>query len=292
MQSTFFSKERREELYKLIAMDLDGTLLNDEKTISKENLDTIHNLIQKGYELVVATGRNYFSARELTKDIMDDLIYISNNGNIIIDSKDDKTLYNTFLDFNDYKKILIEGDLRKLNPIVYVDYFSRGYDLIFQKDSLHGDYFNSLNKNKARYIEVDSILDYKIDRILALVYPGRKEALNEFYNHINTKYPTIYSSHVMENIVMSEALLEIMNPLGTKWNSLKEYARGKDIRPEEIIAIGDDNNDIDMIKNAGLGIGMINGSQILKSHADIITKKDNNNSGLAYELNRILNLGK
>lgn len=277
-------------MYKLIAMDLDGTLLADDKTISKENLDTIHSLILKGYEIVIATGRNYFSAKELTKEIKDNLIYLANNGNIIRDSKDDNVLLNTFLNSKDYKKVLEEGDLRKLQPIVYIDYFSRGYDLIFQKDSGHGEYFNSITRNVNRYFEVDNILDYDIDRVLAIVYPGKSNVLNDFYKYLNKKYPDNYSSHIMENITMSEALLEIMNPQGTKWNSLKEYARRRGIETEEIITIGDDNNDIGMIDNAGLGIAMSNGSEMIKRHADIITKRDNNNSGLSYELKRILNI--
>jgi Cof subfamily protein (haloacid dehalogenase superfamily) len=271
-------------------MDLDGTLLTDDKRISSENLDTIHNLIATGYEVVIATGRNYFSARELTKNIDDNLVYISNNGNVIRDSKDDKVILNNFLDFNDYKKVLIEGNLRRLKPIVYIDYFEKGYDLIFEKNSGYGEYFNSITKNMSRYIEVDNILDYEIDRILAVVYPGKIETLNEFYLYIKREYPNLYSSHIMENVVMSEGLLEVMPPFGTKWHSLKEYALMNNIDSKEIITIGDDNNDIDMIKNAGLGIAMSNGSKILKSHADIITKRDNNNSGLSYELNRILNI--
>ena len=277
-------------MYKLIAMDLDGTLLNDNKTVSKENLDTIHNLIEMGYEVVIATGRNYLSARTLTREIEDNLIYISNNGNIIIDSKDDRTILNTFLNFDDYKKVLIEGNSRKLQPIVYVDYYAQGYDLILERNSGHGEYFDGVNKDMARYIEVDNILEYDIDRILAVVYSGERQLLNEFYNHINKEYPNIYSSHVMENVIMAEALLEIMNPLGTKWNALKQYALDRNIKPSEIITIGDDNNDIDMIKNAGIGIAMSNGSELVKTYADVITERDNNNSGLAYELNRILNI--
>lgn len=277
-------------MYKLIAIDLDGTLLTDAKTISKENLDTIHKLILKGYEIVIATGRNYFSARELTKDIEDDLIYLANNGNIIRDSKDDRVLFNTFLNPKDYKTVLKEGNLRKLQPIVYVDYFSRGYDLIFQRDSGHGEYFNTTTRNVNRFHAVDDLLNYDIDRVLAIVYPGKSKALNEFYSYLNKEYPNVYSSHIMENVTMSEALLEIMNPRGTKWNSLKEYARRRGIDTEEIITIGDDNNDIDMIDNAGLGIAMLNGSDMIKRHADIISKRDNNNSGVSYELERILNI--
>lgn len=99
-----------------------------------------------------------------------------------------------------------------------------------------------------------------------------------------------YNSHVMENIQVTEALLEIMNPLGCKWLSLQEYAKQKGIKDSEIIAIGDDNNDIQMIKNAGCGIAMKNASEQVKKVADIITEKDNNESGLAFELRRVLKI--
>ena len=81
-----------------------------------------------------------------------------------------------------------------------------------------------------------------------------------------------------------------MNPLGCKWLSLSEYAKEKDIAKEEIITIGDDNNDAEMIKNAGCGIAMKNASEGVKQVADIITEKDNNESGLSFELRKILDL--
>ena len=54
-------------MYKLIAIDLDGTLLDDHKEISKENIQLINKLIERDYEVVIATGRRYWSAKELTK---------------------------------------------------------------------------------------------------------------------------------------------------------------------------------------------------------------------------------
>ncbi len=99
------------------------------------------------------------------------------------------------------------------------------------------------------------------DRILAVVYAGNREELVNFHLDISKRYPNRYSSHVMENIVIAEALLEVMNPLGNKWLSLSEYAKEKGVAEKEIIAIGDDNNDIQMIKNAGCGIAMKNASE-------------------------------
>lgn len=137
---------------------------------------------------------------------------------------------------------------------------------------------------------MENFLEVNDDRILAMVYVGDKESLGDFYFDINERYPDRYSSHIVENIRVAEALLEIMNPLGSKWLSLKEYAKEKGINENEIIAIGDDNNDVQMIEHAGCGIAMKNGSESVKRIADFITEKSNNESGVAFELKRVLNL--
>ena len=84
-------------MYKLIALDLDGTLLTDSKEISRENLELLHCLIKQGYEIVIATGRSYYSARVLTNNIKEHLIYICNNGNIVRDALDNRILSAKFL---------------------------------------------------------------------------------------------------------------------------------------------------------------------------------------------------
>ena len=118
---------------------------------------------------------------------------------------------------------------------------------------------------------------------------GEEDEIESFLDSVTKKYPEKYSSNIMENI-SAGALLEIMNPLGSKWLSLEEYSKEKGISREEIIAIGDDNNDIEMIKKAGLGIAMKNASLGVKKVADIITKEDNNEDGVANILREVLNI--
>ncbi len=74
-------------MYKLIAIDLDGTLLDDHKEISKENIQLINKLIERDYEVVIATGRRYWSAKELTKTINKPLVILANNGSIVRETK-------------------------------------------------------------------------------------------------------------------------------------------------------------------------------------------------------------
>ena len=276
-------------MYKLIAIDLDGTLLNDDKEISLENIKIIQELIENGYEVVIATGRRYWSAKDLTKVINRDITILANNGNVVRNSSNDEVLNAKYIELKDFRTIVKEGKERNLYPIIHVDGYEEGYDIIVELESENENYFNFL-KGETRIKQINNYMEIIDQNILAVVYAGFKSQLNSFHIDINKKYPNIYNTHIMENITVAEALLEIMNPLGTKWHSLSEYATSKGIKPKEIITIGDDNNDIGMIKNAGLGIGMKNASLSVKSASDIITKKDNNESGVAFELKRVLNL--
>ncbi|NLJ98826.1 MAG: HAD family hydrolase [Tissierellia bacterium] len=277
-------------MYKLIAMDLDGTLLNDDKQITEENLRLIDKLIAKGYEVVIATGRRYWSAKQLTKEIGKPLVILANNGNVVRETITDEIIIKKYLDLEDFKLLIKEGKKRGLHPIVHVDNYDKGYDIIIEMEKEHSNYYSYLNQSEKRYRKVDSYLELEDGKILAVVYAGDKEDMEDFHLDINKRYPRKYSSHVMENIQVAEALLEIMNPLGCKWLSLLEYAKEKGIAESEIIAIGDDNNDTQMIKNAGCGIAMKNASERVKQVADIITEKDNNESGVAFELKRVLEI--
>lgn len=279
-------------LYKLIALDLDGTLLNDEKKIPQLNLDFISDAIVAGYEIVIATGRRYYSAKELTSKIPNDLTILANNGNIIRNSIDDKIIFNKFISKDDLMKVLKLGKELSLHPIVHVDYYEDGIDMLvesvfFEREAC--SYFTA-TENRYKIMSIEELFEQ--ERVLALVYPGKKSKLVDFYKQLNNRFPKAYNSHILEKIQIAEAMLEIMNPWGSKWKSLVEYADTKGIKADEIIAVGDDNNDLEMIINAGLGISMKNGSSLMLEAADLVTQRDNNESGLAYELRKILGLKK
>lgn len=273
-------------MYKLIAIDLDGTLLNRNKEITKENRYLLEKLIDLGYEIVIATGRRYFSAKMLIKSIDRHMIILANNGNNVRKSENDEVVFTKYLDQYDYKNVIQEGRKRALHPIIHVDYFLEGYDMIIEDNSSH--VLNHLYNDDTRIKVIPSSLIYDVDRVLAIVFADKAIILDSFHKEINTKYPNKFSTHVLGNIDIAEAMFEVMNPLGSKWISLLEYANTIGVKSDEIIAIGDDNNDLEMILNAGLGIAMKNATSTVKDAANVITEKDNNNSGVAFELSRIL----
>lgn len=276
--------------YKMIAIDLDGTLLTDEKKISNLNKLIIKKAMSAGYEVVIATGRRYSTAKKFVEDIDDDLVILANNGNVVRNIKDDKVLLKKYLDKKDFHILIEEGKKIGLYPIIHVDYFDEGFDIIVEFDVDDTKYSNYLSSNIDGYKKVEDFLRVEDPRVLTVVYVGDKDMLESFHQNIIHRYPDKYSSHVMENLTAAGALLEVMNPLGSKWLSLLEYSKEKGISKEQIIAIGDDNNDIEMIEKAGLGIAMKNGSEKVKKVADIITEVDNNENGVASVLKKVLDI--
>lgn len=277
-------------MYKLIAVDLDGTLLNDDKIIPEENLTVMRELISRGYDVVIATGRRYWEAKKLIEVIGKPLVILANNGNIVRDVERDRLLIKKYLNIEDFKELIKESQKRGLYPLVFVDDYENGIDVVVEAGKANEFHNIYISRAKDRYKAVEDFLKMEDANILSVAYAGNKKDMVSLYDYINERYPHIYKSHLMEQINVAEALLEIMNPLGDKWLSLLEYAKEKGIDQSEIIAIGDDNNDKEMVKNAGCGIAMKNGSELVKQVADIVTEKDNNESGVAFELRRLLKL--
>lgn len=273
--------------YKMLAIDLDGTLLNEEKKLTVENINTLKKIHNKGVEIVIATGRRYWSAKSLTKDLNINLVIMANNGNIVRKVYNDEVLVTKYLNESDFYTLIKRGRERGMHPILHVDHYEQDYDIIIEFDVNNEKYSSYMAKNLDRYKKIDDFLSYKDSKVLAVCYLGDIKNLEEFESFIKNSYPKKYSSHIMSKLTIAGGLLEIMNPMGSKWLSLKEYAFEKGIKPKEIIAIGDDNNDIEMLKNAGLGISMKNASKKVKEVADIITEQTNNESGVSKVLNKV-----
>ena len=128
-------------LYKLIAMDLDGTLLNDNKEITRDNLKVINILAKEGYEIVIATGRRYWSAKKLTRGIDSHITILANNGNIVRNSVNDKAIISKYLNIDDFRTIMREGRERKLYPIIHIDDYHNGTDIIIELDKDNENYY-------------------------------------------------------------------------------------------------------------------------------------------------------
>ncbi|TJX65165.1 Cof-type HAD-IIB family hydrolase [Soehngenia saccharolytica] len=268
-------------MYKLIAIDLDGTLLNDKKEISKKDYESILRAYHKGLIIIIVTGRSYYSAKKIVKDFGFDINIISNNGAILRYSKNDNDTILKHIKQDDLDYLLKLSYDMGLEPTIHVNYYRKGIDLITSFDNPNKEYIMSYEN---RYIFINKEYMNKIKKALSLVYIDDKIKINHFYGQLIRTYGDRFSYHILENLRVCGAMLEVQEKRSTKYQTLIEYAHMVGIRPEEIIAIGDDNNDIEMIQNVGLGVSMRNGTQLCKMNASIVTNFDNNNSGVSEVL--------
>ncbi len=272
-------------MYEVICLDLDGTLLNDDKKISKYNLEVLNTLANSNINIIIATGRGLSKTIELTEDFSFPYIIIANNGAIAKKSFREKIIFCNPIEYSSYKKILKIGDRFNMSPYLHIYDEYNNKSLIIPDNISKGDHLNSVK-------DIDEIIykrDVKFDElknILSVVFIDEENKINELDKNILDLKMKI-SSHMLSSSINDNILVEYLNPLAVKSIGISSYLDYMKISWENVIAFGDDNNDIDMIKKAGIGVCMKNGSDLLKINANHISDYDNNEDGVGRELVKI-----
>ena len=278
-------------MYKLIFIDLDGTLLNDAKEISEENIKWLNRAYkEKGITTIITTGRQYGFVEDLYKKYncsFGDYV-IASNGAII---KNVKT--------GDYinKDILNIEEIKVLNSICQEE----GLDFIIIYDEKNAymerkDGNTSKSKIQKDKIYVDNIielLENNKDIEINIVIIGAEK--NEFNNAIkrvekNSLWdysPISEYRNKNEEVDIREYYFDVMRKGCNKKNAVKKVMDRFGVNHDEIIVIGDGGNDLPMFDYAKLKIAMENGSEALKQKADYITDT-NNNDGVAKAIKKFI----
>ncbi len=273
--------------YKMVVLDLDGTLLNDEKSISDKNIYILNELHKQGIHIVIATGRNYYMAKTLTERIKSvEPVILANNG-AVARHYDDSFIDSNYLDFSIFENIYELGLKYNLNPIIHVDEYNEGYDLIYECENYDEIYLGYIKKDYKRARHKEFMSD-KINNILSVCYFSDYQKLIPFKNDIE-KMPGSFNIILNQNI-SRWSLLELLNINSCKWCALKKYINSLNINENQVIAMGDDNNDIELIRNSGIGIAMKNATENLKNNAKFISNYNNNESAVYRELSKIFEI--
>lgn len=265
--------------YKLVAIDLDDTLLSDDLRISPQTIEAIQKSIKQGVTVTLATGRMYKSAVKFAKEIDLNVPIITYQGAYVKNILDEEILYEKLLSYETSVDIITKlKEKDKKNIQIYID-----DELYADKDNLYINKYGSLTE--VDYHIVDDLFELiarseKLPlKILVIDEPDNvKQMLNEFNQ--------IYKGDI--NITISKPhFLEFSHKEATKGQAIKYLADTLGISLEQVIAIGDSYNDLDMIQVAGLGVVMENGYDEVKKYANYITKT-NNDHGVFEVLNRFI----
>lgn len=262
-------------LPKLIALDIDGTLTNDEKKITANTLNTLLELQKNGILIMPASARpvpGLYSVSNELKLSRHHGILMAYNGGKVIDATDGTLLSETHIDMEIARSIL--RFLKTLPVTIILDDGKR-----FYVEDAHGykvEY--ECWNNQMECTEVDSLADFlnfSPVKILLAIDPDQILAIQD----------TIRSQISADLIVMRTApfYLEIIPSSINKGKALLDVCSRLGIDPADTAAFGDSENDIPMIKAAGCGIAMGNAEEVVKAAADKITLS-NNSDGIAYAL--------
>ena len=275
---------------KLIALDLDGTLLDSNGIISNKTCDAIKEAVKRGIEIVPATGRNIGLICEEIKAIDGIRYAITSNGAAVIDIREERVIFSNFINLDILKRII---DLIKNYPIV-IELYADGHAYV-DKDVFDNPEKYNLNENQIHLMAYNHIL---IDKFFDLIDESKDinwikcvEKINiPFLNEdIKKKVLKSLSNEFDELKITSSGKdnIEINISSANKGNGLEKLVNILGIRLEEVAAIGDNNNDIEMIERSGLGIAMGNDIDEIKNKAGYVTV-DNDKNGVAEAIIKIL----
>jgi len=293
-------------MYKLLAIDMDGTLLNDNKKISKENIIAIKKAKQLGVKVVIASGRTiqgiekYLEKLDLLSD--DDYCVVC-SGALVMNNTKEKVIQSSPLSYEEFKYVF--NLVKKLNITLnmYSDesilinssnYYSE-FDAIANNIPLEIRDFNSLDKDtlitKIMLINEDlSIVEEMQSLFPSIIVDENKLEAKQGFNKELFKDISKLPKEFLENFTVSKVSpfnVEVMKKSISKRTGLEKIAKDLKIKPHEIICIGDSGNDKQMIQYAGLGVAMGNAFPEIKEIADYVTYSNEDN-GVAHVIEKFI----
>ena len=287
-------------MYKLAAIDLDGTMLNQYGIVTQRTKQAIERAQQRGIEVIIASGRPMDSIKAIAEEIKSEKYFISGNGAIIYDIQNDEIIYENTLK---KQKTLDIIKICEENSIYYNIYKEKeiiAKNLQCNVLYYHKENLNKEEKNKTHINIVENIYDYIVDRDEKVVKITICDNNQVIFNSIMRKLKEIEEIEVLEVSHMSRKIIrqgsvevpieyfytEISAQNVDKWNAIEFLKEKMQIKTEEIVAIGDNVNDKKMIENAGLGIAMGESTPVIKNVANQITGS-NNEDGVAQALENL-----
>lgn len=267
-------------MIKLVAIDIDGTLLNDHHEVTNEVKDAIRKAKAKGVKIVLCTGRPLVGVQQYLTELE-----LREEGDYVI-SFNGAMVQDTFT-----KKVVSHLTLEK-EDLFYLSELS-------EEAGLHMHFFDdktlyTANRNIGKYTVVEAYLtgsqlvfseiekmpaDFKMSKAMMIDEPEILEAgIKKLPSDLGDCYHLVRSAPFY---------LEILNPEASKGNAVKQLSELLGIKQEEVMCIGDHENDTTMLEFAGTAVAMGNAIPRLKEMADFITET-NNNSGVAVAIEKFV----
>lgn len=270
---------------RIIALDIDGTLLNSRGELTRRNRRAIEEARRRGIEVVLVTGRRFASARALLHELGLDVPLVSHNGALTKNVETLETLDFHPLEAETARQIIRLGRQFGADMICCDDPHGLGTMVIEGISEENIALRRYLNRYRESVVEVDDLLEYVRQSPIQMMFSGRCEPIDVFARDLEivmqgrvrlfqTKYRTV-----------DLTILDALSTTASKGASLKALAEARSATPDQVMAIGDNHNDLPMLQFAGIGVVMANAEEELKRHGFIETSS-NDEDGVALAIEK------
>ena len=267
-------------MIKLIAIDLDGTLLHEDKSLSRANIEALHLAHQAGYDIVICTGRPLSGVRPIFEAIglpEGDYYMIINNGCTTVSTKDWEIIGKEELSLDDMHRLYQLTEDHKVQLTLFdLDHYlvveEEASQLVAKDaDMVHNQPKTVHEKDLSQYLP-----------IFQAMYVGEPTAIDDFQaqheDALEVDFNTVRSQDI---------LFEVLPKGASKASALQALSQTLGYRRDQVMALGDANNDLEMLRFAGYSVAMGNGNTAVKEVADFITLT-NDEDGVAHAIHKLI----
>ncbi len=287
-------------MYKLVAIDLDGTMLDSYGQVTENTKTVIQKTIEKGTDVIIASGRPIDSIKTIAKEIGSNKYFIAGNGALIYDIQKNDVLYENYMNKQKVLEIIKICEENSISYNVYTDKTILATSLKYNVLYYHKENLKKQEDKRTHINIVENMYEYiqkmKEERFLKITICDDSKTV---FKSITRKLEKIKDIEILEISHMSRKVIEqgteeipieyyyteISSKDVDKWFAIEVLMKKLNIKKEEVVAIGDNVNDKKMIEQAGLGIAMGQSMPQLKEVADYITNS-NTEEGVAKALEK------
>lgn len=262
-------------MYKMIAIDVDDTLINDQVLVSEPTKAALAAAVEAGVIITLATGRMFASAKQIARQINLNVPLITYQGNLVKNLLDETILYERSVP-------------QKMAQFLY-DYSEKhGLHLqAYYNDELYVKEENQKVIDYSRLSNIPYVIESDLQKLIQK--PMNKMLFIDDPEYLDTIAADLHQ-HIGDQVHMTKSkpnFLEVMHKEGTKGHAVQFLANHFGIECSQVIAIGDSWNDKEMLEVAGLGVAMENAVESLKEIADYITLS-NNEDGVKHVIDKFI----
>ncbi len=261
--------------YKLLAVDIDGTLINNRREITPKTKEKVHLAISKGVVFTICSGRPVQGVRMITDQLGVDIPVISYNGAMVVTGIGKKVIYSCSMRKEDVLEIERLGNERNTTIAVW----SENKLYVNRLDARAKKYSMISGTEPIPYDDIEKLSERGISKVL---WYDEVEKIREYEKQLKGVLSSTVNFHTSQPI-----FLEFVDQKVSKAIALEKMGEYYGIQQEKIIAVGDGFNDLSMIEYAGLGVAMGNAPEGVKQAADYITQT-NEKDGVAYVIDQFI----